>query len=99
MQHHLASSKRAGFTREDWEALKSPAANPKFTDKEKPALAYAEKLTRTPTNDAAREADAARKHCSDEEFVDLTALIALANLTNRMTDGLALDFEGTPEKV
>src|ERR1700730_383410 len=43
-QHHLASSKRAGLTTEDWTALES-ANNTRFTEKEQTALAYAEKLT------------------------------------------------------
>ena len=32
-------------------------------------------------------------------MVDLTATIALANLTNRLNDGLGIEFEGTPETL
>src|ERR1041385_2767959 len=45
LQHHLASSKKAGLTPEDWQALKAGKYD-RFTDKEKAALAYAEKVTR-----------------------------------------------------
>jgi alkylhydroperoxidase family enzyme len=99
MQHHLASSKRFGLGLGDWRALEKPLDSPRFSEQEKVALAYAEKLTRTPTNEIEPEASLARKHFSDEQLVDLTALIALANLTNRLTDGLGIDFEGKPEKI
>ena len=46
MQHHVAASKRAGLTSEDWQALKS-GDYARFGEKEQAALAYAEKLTRS----------------------------------------------------
>src|ERR1700731_1456657 len=46
-QHHLASSRRAGLTAEDWRALKDGSYG-RFAEKEQVALAYAEKLTRSP---------------------------------------------------
>src|SRR5919197_2010075 len=98
MQHHLASSKRIGLGPSEWAALSNPAAGP-FSEKEKLALAFAEKLTRTPTNDAGREAEALKGKFSEEEITDLTALIALVNLTNRLTDGLGVELEFPKEKV
>src|SRR4030088_525623 len=44
LQHHLASSKRVGLTPEDWGALKQGNYS-RFSEKERAALAYAEKLT------------------------------------------------------
>jgi uncharacterized peroxidase-related enzyme len=99
MQHHFASSKKNGLSLEDWRALEKPLDSPRFSEKEKVALAYAEKLTRTPTNEIEPEASLARRHFNDEQLVDLTCLIALANLTNRINDGLGIDFEDKPEKV
>ena len=87
------------MTLEDWRALEKPLESDRFTETERVALAYAERLTRTPTNEIEPEVSLAKKHFSDEQMVDLTALIALANLTNRLTDGLGIDFEGTPEKI
>src|SRR5206468_12345003 len=46
-QHHVASSKRAGLTHEDWAALKSGDYS-RYTEKERTGLTYIEKLTRTP---------------------------------------------------
>lgn len=101
LQHHLAASKRAGLTPEDWKALRDdPAAHGGFSHAEKAALAYAEVLTRTPTRNARSFDEAALKqHFTDEQLVDLHATIALANLTNRFSDGLRLDLEFEGEKV
>jgi uncharacterized peroxidase-related enzyme len=99
MQHHFASSKKLGLGLDDWRALEKPLESNRFTETERVALAYAERLTRTPTNEIEPEASLARKHFNDEQMVDLTCLIALANLTNRLNDGLGIDFEGTPEKI
>src|SRR5438477_8756210 len=44
LQHHLASSKRAGVVPEEWHALKSSDYG-RFTGAEQAALQYAEKLT------------------------------------------------------
>src|SRR6202167_4341652 len=46
-QHHVASSKRVGLTAEDWSALKAGDYS-RYTEKERAALTYVEKLTRTP---------------------------------------------------
>jgi uncharacterized peroxidase-related enzyme len=99
LQHHVAASKRLGLGLEDWRGLEKPLESPRFSETEKVALAYAERLTRTPTNDIEPEVSLARKHFNDEQMVDLTAVIALANLTNRLNDGLGIEFEGTPETL
>lgn len=98
LQHHLASSKRAGLTPEDWQALKDGAYG-RFGDKGQAALSYAEKLTRA--SKAVSDADIAalKKHFSDAEIVDLHLLVGVANLTNRFTGPLGLELEFPPEKI
>lgn len=100
MQHHLASSKRAGLTPEDWQALKDPTSAP-FTDREKAALVYAEKLTRTPweIDDADVAALRNADWFNDTQIVDLHLLVGMANLTNRFTDPLGLELEFSAEKI
>ena len=98
MQHHLASSKRAGLTPENWKALKNPQAA-SFSDKEKAALAFAEKLTRTPAAILDADIAALKTHFSDAQIVDLDFLIGLANLTNRFTDPLGIELEFPPEPI
>lgn len=97
-QHHVASSKRVGLGADDWAALKA-GDHSRYSDKERVALAYVEKLTRTPhdVNDA--DFDALKKHFSDPEIVDLHVLTGLANLTNRFTDPLGLELEFPEERI
>ncbi len=97
-QHHVASSKRAGLTAEDWAALKAGNYS-RYNEKERAALVYVEKLTRTPheINDA--DFGALKKQFSDAEIVDLHMLAGLANLTNRLTDPLGLELEFSEEKM
>ena len=98
LQHHIASSKRAGLTAEDWNTLKQ-ADYSRFTEKERAALIYAEKLTRTPHEIADADVAILKKYFSDAEVVDLHLLIGLANLTNRFTDPLGLELEFPEEKI
>lgn len=97
-QHHVASSKRVGLATEDWAALKAGDYS-RYSDKERAALAYVEKLTRTPhdVNDA--DFDTLKRHFSDPEIVDLHLLTGLANLTNRFTDPLGLELEVPEERI
>ena len=97
-QHHVASSKRVGLTSEDWKALKD-GTYARFTDKEQTALAYAEKLTRTPGEITDADFEKLKKDFSDAEIVDLHLLVGLANLTNRFTDPLGADVEFPEEKI
>jgi alkylhydroperoxidase family enzyme len=98
MQHHLASSKRAGLTEEDWKALRNPGTA-EFGAQTKAALVFADKLTRTPWEVNDEDIRALKQYFSDEQIVDLDLLVGLANLTNRFTDPLGLELEFAAEKV
>jgi uncharacterized peroxidase-related enzyme len=97
-QHHLASSKRAGLTPEDWIALKD-GNYARFTGKEQTALAFAEKLTRASRDVTDADVEKLKKHFPEPEIVDLHLLVGLANLTNRFTDPLGLEVEFPEEKI
>lgn len=97
-QHHVASSKRAGLRAEDWAALKAGNYS-RYSEKERAALEYVEKLTRAPHEIAPADFDTVKKHFSDPEIVDLHMLAGLANLTNRLTDPLGLELEFAEEKI
>src|ERR1700722_1350097 len=90
-QHHVASSKRVGLTAEDWSALKAGDYS-RYSEKERAALTYIEKLTRKPQD--IKDADFAplKKEFSEPEIVDIHLLTGLANLTNRFTDPLGYPF-------
>lgn len=97
-QHHVSSSKRAGLAAEDWTALKVGDYS-HYAERERTALTYVEKLTRTPQE--VEDADFAplKKEFSEPEIVDIHLLAGLANLTNRFTDPLGLELEFPEEKV
>jgi uncharacterized peroxidase-related enzyme len=97
-QHHVASSKRVGLTAEDWSALKAGDYS-RYSEKERAALVYVDKLTRAPhdVNDA--DFVPLRSNFSEPEILDIHLLTGLANLTNRFTDPLGLELEFPEEKV
>jgi uncharacterized peroxidase-related enzyme len=97
-QHHVAASKRVGMTAEDWAALKA-GDYARFSEKERVALNYAEKLTRTPHAVGDADFGPLKKEFSEPEIVDIHLLTGLANLTNRFTDPLGLELEIAEEKV
>jgi uncharacterized peroxidase-related enzyme len=97
-QHHVASSKRLGLTAEDWTALGAGDYS-RYTAKEKAALVYTEKLTRTPHDITDSDFVPLKKEFTDPEIVDLHLMTGLINLTNRFTDPLGLELEFPEEKV
>jgi uncharacterized peroxidase-related enzyme len=97
-QHHVASSKRVGLTAEDWSALRSGNYS-RYSEKERIALIYVEKLTRAPHDIADADFAPLRKEFSEPEIVDLHLLTGLANLTNRFTDPLGLEVEFPEERI
>jgi len=98
LQHHLASSKRAGVTPEDWAALKL-GNHSHLTEKERTAVLYAEELTRGPGKIEETDVEGLKKHFSDAEILDLHLLVGVANLTNRFTGPLGLEVEFPEEKI
>lgn len=97
-QHHVASSKRVGLTAEDWTALKAGNYS-RYSEKERAALTYVEKLTRAPHEINGADSDQLKKNFTDPEIVDIHVLAGLANLTNRFTDPLGLELEFPEEKI
>jgi alkylhydroperoxidase family enzyme len=98
MQHHLASSKRAGLTPQDWKALKNHDFA-SFADSEKSALIYAKKLTREPWTVTDDDITGLKLFFSEPQIVDLHVLAGLVNLTKRFTDPLGLALEMPEEKL
>jgi|SRR5579863_6061242 uncharacterized peroxidase-related enzyme len=97
-QHHVASSKRAGLTADDWAALKAGDYS-RYSPKEQAALAYVERLTRSPHDISDAEFATLKGEFSEPEIVDVHLLTGLANLTNRFTDPLGLEVEFPEEKL
>jgi len=98
LQHHLASSKRVGISPEEWAKL-SAGVYSSFAPQEQAALQFAEKLTRESRNVSDADFAALKQYFSEEQIVDLDALAALANFTNRVTDPLGAELEFPVEKI
>jgi len=95
--HHILQSRKTGLSEADWTGLNDPASGP-FSDSEKAALAFAEKLTLHPAEVTDEDFVLLRRHFDDGEILELDMIAALANLTNRFTGPLGLEFE-YPEKL
>ena len=98
MQHHIASSKRVGLTKEDWQALKAGDFS-RFSAAEQAALNFADKVTRELHNINDADIEALKTHFSSAQIVDLDLLVGLVNLTNRLTDPLGAELEFPEEKI
>jgi uncharacterized peroxidase-related enzyme len=97
-QHHVASSKRVGLTAEDWAELKAGNYS-RYSEQERGALNYVEKLTRAPHEISNDDFDELKKNFSEPQIIDIHMLAGLANLTNRVTDPLGLELEFPEEKI
>jgi alkylhydroperoxidase family enzyme len=91
MHSHTASGKRQGITDEQIAALKEPGGRRRadlFSADERAVLRYTDLLTSHPGNIDQVDLDALGEHFNQEQIVELAAVIATANWTNRLNDGL-----------
>ena len=71
----------------------------RYTEKERAALDYIDKLTRAPHDITGASFAPLTREFSEPEIVDIHVLAGLANLTNRLTDPLGLELEFPEEKI
>jgi uncharacterized peroxidase-related enzyme len=89
---HTASARRAGVTDEEIQAIEAEA-EARFTEPEQALIRYARELTRTANVTPASRA-AVAGFLTEEQIVELTLVIAVANFTNRFNNGLEIMPEG-----
>lgn len=65
--------------------------SPLFDAQEKATLLYAERVTRGAAALRERALEELRQFYSEEQIVELTLVIAVANLTNRFNDALQVE--------
>lgn len=87
---HVASRLKAGISEEEMRALQTEQ-NQFFEEPERAAILYARELTREVAADDTRED--LYKHYNDEQIVEITLVVAIANFTNRFNNGLGLEPE------
>ena len=88
--HHTASAKQAGVTDEQIEALRFYQRSEVFDEKEKVTIRLADIITRGATAVDADVLGYIGEYFTEDEIVELTMVIALANLVNRINDSLQI---------
>jgi uncharacterized peroxidase-related enzyme len=87
---HVAAGLKAGITEEEMRALQTEQ-NQYFNESERAAINYARELTREVAADDTGEE--LYKHYNDEQIVEITLVVSMANFTNRFNNGLGLQPE------
>ena len=86
---HTADARKNGETEQRLYLLNAWRESPLYTDRERAALAWTEALTLIADTHAPDEDyEELRRHFDDKEIVDLTTLIGMINLWNRMAISL-----------
>jgi uncharacterized peroxidase-related enzyme len=88
---HSASGKKNGVTEEQIKSLAFYQRSAAFDEKEKATLLYAERVTRGASAIRAGALEELKKHYSDDQIVELTLTICIANFTNRFNDALMIN--------
>ena len=85
---HSKDARRGGETEQRLYLLDAWHESPLYTERERAALAWTEALTRVEETHAPDSTyDEVRQHFKDKELADLTTLIGLINLWNRLAIG------------
>ena len=85
---HSASGKKNGVTDAQIQALAFYHRSSAFDAKEKAVVLYAERVTRGAAGIRAAELQELKQYFSDDQIVELTLAISMANFTNRFNDAL-----------
>jgi uncharacterized peroxidase-related enzyme len=88
---HTASAKQAGVTDEQIQALRFYQRSEAFDEKEKTTIRFADIVTRGAAAVDAEVLKYVEKFYSEDEIVELTMVIALANMVNRINDALEIE--------
>jgi len=85
---HSASGKRNGVTEDQLKALAFYQRSQAFDAKEKAVLLYAERVTRGASALRSSALQELKQYFNDDQIVELTLTISMANFTNRFNDAL-----------
>lgn len=85
---HTASGKKNGVTDQQIQALTFFQRSNAFDEKEKAVLLYAERVTRGASAIRPAAVNELKHHFNDDQIVELTLAISIANFTNRFNDAM-----------
>ena len=80
-----------GVTDEQIRAMPFYERSSLFDAKEKAVILFADRLTRSAAVMRDPALQDVRNHLSEDQIVELTLVVCMANFTNRFNDGLRLD--------
>lgn len=89
-----ATLRKRGASEEKLEALDHWQQSDLFEKHEKVALEYAEAITRSDTKVSEELMQKVKGHFSDDEVIEMTALIAFQNMSSKFNAALAVPSEG-----
>jgi uncharacterized peroxidase-related enzyme len=87
---HSASGKKHGVSEQQINGLAFFARSAAFDEKEKAVLLYAERVTRGASAMRPPALQELKQHFNDDQIVELTLTISIANFTNRFNDALTV---------
>src|ERR1700733_5806146 len=85
---HSASGKKNGVTDDQIKALAFYHRSPAFDAKEKAVILYAERVTRGASALRPAALDELKQYFNDDQIVELTLAVCVANFTNRFNDAM-----------
>jgi AhpD family alkylhydroperoxidase len=85
---HSASGKKHGVTEDQIKALAFAQRSQAFDAKEKAVLLYAERMTRGASALRPQELQELKQYFNDDQIVELTLTVCVANFTNRFNDAM-----------
>jgi uncharacterized peroxidase-related enzyme len=85
---HSASGRKNGVSEEQIQNLAFYQRSRAFDDKEKAVLAWAERVTRGASAIRASALEEIKRYFNDDQVVELTLTVSIANFTNRFNDAL-----------
>lgn len=85
---------RRGGALEKLDDLARFESSPRFSEREKAALAYAEAITYSNHRTEATHFERLRRHFSDDAIIELTALVAFQNLSSKFNAALGVAAQG-----
>lgn len=88
---HLKFARKAGLSERDIEDIESET-NQNFSPAEQTALHYAREMTRACADEFGTR-EHLKQYFNDEQLVELTLVVSLANFTNRFNNGLNVQIE------
>jgi alkylhydroperoxidase family enzyme len=80
-----------GVTDEQISALTFYQRSSLFDDREKAVITFADRVTRAAATVRESDLESLRKWFSEDQIVELVLVIAVANFTNRVNDGLRVE--------